>query len=334
MAQVTLLDGSIGQELVKRSGDRATALWSTQVMIDHPKLVGEVHLDYFNVGATVATTNTYAVLRDRLVRIGLEDKVGQLTDTAVRAARRARAASGGKGRVAGAIGPLVQSYKPETCPPAAEAAKIYAEPVALMKDHVDLFLLETMSSVDQAEGALRAASGQGLPVWLALSVDDRDGTRLRSGEPVAELAETVARHAPAAALVNCSRPEATGAALDVIRISACPLAVTPTGSRRSATGSWAMRRRWMRWSNARTLARWNTRNTSWAGSRRGPPSSAAAARSARRISRRLRAAFRRRDTRSYEGGDEMSDGTLPPAWSRQAGASALKARNSGGWISR
>ena len=217
MAQVTLLDGSIGQELVKRSGDRATPLWSTQVMIDHPKLVGEVHLEYFNVGATVATTNTYAVLRDRLVRIGLEDKIGQLTDTAVRAARRARAASGGKGRVAGAIGPLVQSYKPETCPPAAEAATIYAEPVALMKDHVDLFLLETMSSVDQAEGALRAASGQGLPVWLAVSVDDHDGTRLRSGEPVADLAGTVEKHAPAAVLVNCSRPEATGAGIEVIK---------------------------------------------------------------------------------------------------------------------
>lgn len=217
MAQITLLDGSIGQELVTRSGDRATPLWSTQVMIDHPKLVAEVHLDYFSVGATVATTNTYAVLRDRLERIGLEDKVGQLTDTAVRAARRARAASGGKGRVAGAIGPLVQSYKPETCPPAAEAARIYAEPVALMKDHVDLFLLETMSSVDQAEGALRAATGQGLPVWLAVSVDDHDGTCLRSGEPVAELAGTVARYAPAAVLVNCSRPEATGAAIRVIK---------------------------------------------------------------------------------------------------------------------
>lgn len=217
MTKITLLDGSIGQELVKRSGDRATPLWSTQVMIDHPKLVGEVHLGYFAAGATVATTNTYAVLRDRLERIGLQDQIGKLTDTAVRAARRARAASGGKGRVAGAIGPLVQSYKPETCPPPAEAAKMYAEPVGLMKDHVDLFLLETMSSVDQAEGALRAVTGQGLPVWLAVSVDDHYGTRLRSGEPVEALAETVARHAPDAVLINCSRPEVIGGALDVIK---------------------------------------------------------------------------------------------------------------------
>lgn len=229
MAEITLLDGSIGQELVKRSGDRATPLWSTQVMIDHPKLVSEVHLDYFNAGATVASTNTYAVLRDRLVRIGLQDKVVDLTDTAVRAARRARAATGGTGRVAGILGPLVQSYKPETCPPAAEAAKIYAENVALMKDHVDLLLLETMSSVDQAEGVLRAATGQGLPVWLALSVDDHDGTVLRSGEPVVELRETVARHAPEAVLVNCSRPEAVGAALEVIKDFGLPFGAYANG---------------------------------------------------------------------------------------------------------
>lgn len=236
MAEITLLDGSIGQELVKRSGDRATPLWSTQVMIDHPKLVGEVHLDYFNVGATVATTNTYAVLRDRLKRIGLEDEVGRLTDTAVRAARRARAARGGAGRIAGSLGPLVQSYKPETCPPAAEAAKIYAEPVALMKDHVDVILIETMSSVDQAEGALRAACGQDVPVWLAVSVDDFDGTKLRSGEPVEALRDTVSRHAPDAVLINCSRPEVIEDALDVVKAFGLPYGAYANGFTKISEG--------------------------------------------------------------------------------------------------
>ena len=90
MTAITLLDGSIGQELVKRSGDRATPLWSTQVMIDHPEIVRDVHDAYFAAGATVATTNTYAVLRDRLVRVGLEDQVGHLADVAVSAAIAAR----------------------------------------------------------------------------------------------------------------------------------------------------------------------------------------------------------------------------------------------------
>jgi homocysteine S-methyltransferase len=216
MTQITLLDGSIGQELVKRAGDQPTPLWSTQVMMDHPELAGAVHRAYFDAGATVASTNTYAVLRDRLRRVGLEDQAGRLAQEAVKAAREARAAHG-SGRVAGVIGPLVQSYRPEVCPPAEEAAKLYAEPVADLKDHVDLLLLETMASVDQAEGALRAACGQGLPVWVALTVADADGTTLRSGEALEAIAPLIKRFKPEAVLINCSRPEAVAPALEVLK---------------------------------------------------------------------------------------------------------------------
>ncbi|QGX99531.1 homocysteine S-methyltransferase family protein [Roseovarius faecimaris] len=235
MTDITLLDGSIGQELVKRSGDRATPLWSTSVMIEHPKLVGEVHLDYFKAGATIATTNTYAVLRDRLTPAGMGELLEQLTETAVMAARRARSASGG-GRVAGSLGPLMASYRPDICPPAAEAAERYAEPVSLMKDHVDLFLIETMSSVDQADGALRAAMGQGVPVWLSVTVNDDDGTKLRSGEPVGDLAPLVAQHQPDAVLVNCSRPEAVAAALDIIKGFGRPFGAYANGFTRISEG--------------------------------------------------------------------------------------------------
>lgn len=215
MTDITLLDGSIGQEILKRSGDRPTPLWSTRVMIDHPTLVDEIHLEYFRAGATVATTNTYAVLRDRLRMVGIEDQMGALTRNAVTSAQQARAAHG-SGRVAGSIGPLAASYRPDLCPPPAEAAAVYAEPVALMKDHVDLFLLETMSSVEQAEGGLRATTGQGKPVWLGITVNDDDGTTLRSGEPLRDLAPILARYAPDAVLVNCSRPEAVTTALESV----------------------------------------------------------------------------------------------------------------------
>lgn len=236
MTQITLLDGSIGQELVKRSGDRATPLWSTSVMIDHPDLVRQVHDAYFAAGATVATTNTYAVLRDRLKRLAaLEGKVEELTDTAVNAALAARDAHG-SGRVAGALGPLIASYRPDICPPAAEAEMMYEEPVRLMAPHVDILLIETMSSVDQAEGALRAATKSDKPVWLSVSVDDEDGTRLRSREPVADLAPVVAKYSPDAVLVNCSRPEAVGAALDIIAGFGKPFGAYANGFTRISEG--------------------------------------------------------------------------------------------------
>ena len=47
MSKITLLDGSICQELVKRSGEKPTPLWSTTVMLDDSKLLSEVHDEYF-----------------------------------------------------------------------------------------------------------------------------------------------------------------------------------------------------------------------------------------------------------------------------------------------
>lgn len=70
-----------------------------------------------------------------------------------------------------------------------------------------------MASVLQAEGALLGAQAAGKPVWLSVTVDDANGARLRSGEPIAALAPLVATYHPAAVLVNCSVPEAMAAAL-------------------------------------------------------------------------------------------------------------------------
>lgn len=215
MAAITLLDGSIGQEIVKRSGQRATPLWSTQVMIDSPGIVREVHRDYFEAGATIASTNSYALHRDRLERAGLAHLFEDLIERALTEAEAARDAFGA-GRIAGALGPLGASYRPDICPPPAEAAVPYAELVSLMDRRVDLFLIETASSVEQAMGALIGMAGATKPVWLSVTVQDEDGTRLRSGEGVGELLGVVERYAPAAVLVNCSRPEAVAAALNII----------------------------------------------------------------------------------------------------------------------
>lgn len=235
MTDITLLDGSIGQELVKRSGDRATPLWSTQVMIDHPDLVGEVHADYFRRGATIATTNTYAVHRSRLVRVGMEDQLPTLIDTALSQAERARAQFP-QGRIAGALGPLLASYRPDLKPDPAEAAEKFRELVRMMADRVDLFLIETVSSVQEAEGALRGTEGCGKPVWLALTVRDEDGARLRSGEALGDIAPLVERFDPEAVLINCSRPEAIPAALEIIKDFGRPFGAYANGFTRISEG--------------------------------------------------------------------------------------------------
>ena len=212
MAKITLLDGGMGQELVARSGDLPTPLWATRVMLDHPGMVREIHADYFAAGATIATTNTYAIHHDRLERVDLDHLFETLHRTALAQASEARATHGA-GRIAGSMGPLVASYRPDVTRPLAEAAPKYAEIAALIGPQVDLILIETMASVMQAEGALKGAQAAGKPVWLSVSVNDHDGSVLRSGEPIADLARIIDTYRPAAVLVNCSVPEAMAAAL-------------------------------------------------------------------------------------------------------------------------
>jgi S-methylmethionine-dependent homocysteine/selenocysteine methylase len=216
MAEITLLDGSIGQEIVNRSGDRATPLWSTAVMMEQPEIVADVHLDYFKAGATIATTNTYAVHRDRLRPANMEDKFERLLDKAVSMAEQARQ-SFGRGRLALSLGPLVASYQPETCPEPEIAEDLYREIIAKLAARADIIIAETMSSVRQAEGALRAMQDSGKMNWLAITVDDFDGTKLRSGEPVSDIQPLVDKYQPDAVLVNCSRPEVVADALDIIK---------------------------------------------------------------------------------------------------------------------
>jgi S-methylmethionine-dependent homocysteine/selenocysteine methylase len=228
MAEITLLDGGMGQELVARSGDAPTPLWATRVMIDHPGLVQEIHDDYFAAGASVATTNTYNILHDRLQGVGLDGLFHALHLRALAEAHEAKAKAG-RGMIAGSMGPLGESYRPDLTPAVAVSAPIYAEKARLLAPHVDVILLETMSSLGLAEGALQGAQAAGLPVWLSVSVDDRDGSRLRSGEPIAGLRALVAAYPTAAVLANCSMPEAMRAALEVLSSMGLPFGAYANG---------------------------------------------------------------------------------------------------------
>ena len=50
--RILLLDGGIGQELVKRHAKPPTKYWASTVLIEKPELLTDVHKEYFEVGAT------------------------------------------------------------------------------------------------------------------------------------------------------------------------------------------------------------------------------------------------------------------------------------------
>ena len=219
MTQITLLDGGMGQELIARAGGVATPLWSTQALLDDPTIVGDVHQSYAEAGATVATTNTYALHRDRLLGgssnhyaaddLDLPDLTAD-QDRLIQAALTQAAQVRGTCRIAGSIGPLGASYRADI----AQSSDAYFDLVKRLAPDVDLLIFETIASKAAAEACLEAGRRTALPVWLAFTVDDADGSRLRSDEPLAELKEIGAQ--ADAVLANCSLPEVMPAALTAL----------------------------------------------------------------------------------------------------------------------
>jgi len=218
MTKITILDGGMGQELIRRYGEPPTPLWATHVMMNQPELVEAVHVDFFSAGAQVATTNTYAIHRDRLQRqdAALENQFDALHLKACDIASKARDKSGGGGQIAGSLGPLGFSYRPDLSFPPEEAAEVYAEIVKIHEPNVDFHLIETASSVEHAKGAMMGASVSSKPIWLGITVSDEDGTKLRSGEDVKDIKAVIDEHKPDALLINCATPEAVSQSMPLL----------------------------------------------------------------------------------------------------------------------
>jgi len=209
---ITLLDGGMGQELVKRSSHEITPLWSTQVMIDEPKIVRELHADYIRAGSRVITLNAYTMTPERLARDAQNEDFEKLQLAAISAAKSARTSVDIPGvRIAGCLPPLVASYHAEVVPEYEAMLESYSKIVAIQAPHVDVFLCETMSSIAEAKAALVSAKKSGLPVWVALTIEDNKKSLLRSGEPLAEAIAMLDEYGADAKLLNCSKPEAIAA---------------------------------------------------------------------------------------------------------------------------
>ena len=215
---VTLLDGGMGQELLRRSSRPVTPMWSADIMLHEPELVKGLHLDYIKAGANVITLNTYTSTPQRLARENQLDQLQHLHQNAKSVAVQAVKESGDQSiRIAGCLPPLVASYKSEACLGFQESLETYRKLVALQLSVCDLFICETMSSIVEASAACHAALESGKDVWVAFTVADNTQQVLRSGEPLSLALEAINELQPQAILLNCSQPEAISASWSTLK---------------------------------------------------------------------------------------------------------------------
>ena len=168
-----VVDGAMGTQLYER-GILYSACFE-ELCVSRPELVRKIHEDYVRAGAQLIETNTFGTNALRLEKHGLQHRVAELNQAAVRLAREA-AGSGGRVFVAGAIGPtgyfLGEALEADLR--RVEAA-FREQAEALVAAGVDALVVETMrqsAELRLAIQAVRAASGGKVPVIAHVSVDE------------------------------------------------------------------------------------------------------------------------------------------------------------------
>lgn len=230
-----LLDGATGTELERRGVDTSSPIWSARALLDSPELVEQVHRDYLQAGAEVIITNTFRTHRRNLAQIDLGERATELTALAVRLARNAvetssvrsfaarekairlapNNASPQLAHVAGSMAPLEDSYSANALPRATYLAEHSEMAANLAAAGVDLLLVETISTIREAEAAAAAAHATGLPYGVSF-ICKADG-RLFSGEALADAVKAIEPHRPDFVGVNCTPAPSLHIALAELR---------------------------------------------------------------------------------------------------------------------
>lgn len=209
MKEIILIDGGLGQQIFRKAGRPAHPLWSTKVMMDEPSIVKEVHQEFIQAGARIITTNSYTCTPTRLARDGESEWFEGLQIKSFNMAEIARSSMGFTSKevqIAACLPPLIGSYTSD--PRSFKALKEeYKQIVDIQASRADLFLIETISVIREAQAALEATLEANKPVLLGFTLSDEEPHKLRSGETIREAIEAIKDYNFHGLLFNCSFPK-------------------------------------------------------------------------------------------------------------------------------
>ena len=147
--------------------------------VDNPELIEAIHKSYVDAGADIILTNTFGGNGPRLELHKSAERTRELNAAGALIARKAAESIDRPVAVAGSIGPTGSLLVPYGLLTIEEAEAAFAEQVAgLVEGGVDVLWIETMSSLEELQAAVAAASQTDLPIVATMSFDSHGHTMM------------------------------------------------------------------------------------------------------------------------------------------------------------
>jgi len=203
-----ILDGGMGQELLYRGLKPKGTLWSAHALIDKDchQMVIDSHLDFINAGAEVIVTSTFTARRNRLIQNDSEKYFEKINIKAVELAQKARDISKKEILIAGGLPNQKQTYSSDLGDNLNAIEKNFFDQAKLLKNGIDFFYLDVMSSGLECEIALKTIESYNLPVLVGIHL--RDNGQLPSGETISDIVKKYKNNNWLGIITACVSPKA------------------------------------------------------------------------------------------------------------------------------
>ena len=172
--KIIILDGATGSNLIKAG--MPNGVCPEKWIIDNPKALIDLQREYVRSGSNIVLAPTFTGNRIKLAEYGLDDDIVNVNTRLVEISKEAVE---GKAYVAGDISMTGRSLEPVGDMLFEDLVDVYKQQVKILDAAgVDLFIIETMMSLQECRAALLAVKETSkLPVIVSLTYNE-DGRTL------------------------------------------------------------------------------------------------------------------------------------------------------------
>ena len=215
-----ILDGGMGQELLRRGMKPKGTLWSASALLNtnYHKLLLDTHLDFIKAGAEVIVTTSFATRKIRLLENKIEDKFEYLNKKAGEIAQNTKKYYPNV-LIAGGLPPQNLTYKPDI----RSDNKIrddFFNQAKLLNPYIDFFYFDVLSSIREIKIGIESIREFHKPFLVGMHISE--GTKLPSGEKISDLIGSLDINGLLGITLSCVSPENFQSNLDEIKSLCIP----------------------------------------------------------------------------------------------------------------